>query len=91
MTEHSVDESAVQARVRTHILDNFLLGTVDSLDERTSLMDSGILDSTGAMELVALLKSTFSITIDDDEIIPENLNSLARISDFVLRKSLRQH
>ena len=36
-------------------------------------MDSGILDSTGAMELVALLKSTFSITIDDDEIIPENL------------------
>jgi acyl carrier protein len=50
-------------------------------------METGILDSTGVMELVAFLDSAFGIVIAEEEIIPENLNSLDNISAFIVRKS----
>jgi acyl carrier protein len=81
-----VRNDSVRSRVRTYIIDNFLLGTGDLLNN-TQLMEAGILDSTAAMELVTFLEATFSITIEEEEIIPENLNSLDYICNFVARKS----
>ncbi|WP_224360860.1 acyl carrier protein [Hyalangium versicolor] len=56
------------------------------LGEDTSLIDSGLIDSTGVLELLTFLESEFGITVDDAEVVPENLDSLARITAFVLRK-----
>jgi len=69
--------------VRAYIIDNFLLGAADDFDDDTQLMEAGILDSTGAMELVSYLEVTFSIKIDDDEIRLENLNSITYLCNFV--------
>ena len=83
----AVDKSSIRLKVRSYIVDNLLLGTTDDFDDNIELMEAGILDSTGSMELVAFLETTFAIAIGDDEIIPENLNSLARICKFVVQKS----
>jgi acyl carrier protein len=56
------------------------------LGEDTSLLDSGLIDSTGVLELLSFLECEFHITIDDLEVVPENLDTLARIEAFVLRK-----
>lgn len=74
-------------KVRTYITDNFLIGAVSDIEDSTPLMESGVLDSTGAMELVAFLEKCFGITIEEDEIVPENLNSIDSICAFVIKKS----
>jgi acyl carrier protein len=85
--QSAVDETPIGLQVRTYIIDNFLLGSGDHLQDGTQLMETGILDSTGVMELVAFLESAFGIVIAEEEIIPENLNSLDNISAFIVRKS----
>jgi acyl carrier protein len=81
------DRDDILVKIRTYIIDNFLLGASDDFDDNTQLMEIGILDSTGAMELVSYLETTFSIKIDDDEIRLENLNSVSYICKFILLKS----
>jgi acyl carrier protein len=85
----AVDRNAIQSKVRAFIVDNFLLGTTEGFDfdDETELVDAGVMDSTAAMELVAFLETTFNIVVDEDEIIPENLNSVNYITDFVAQKS----
>jgi acyl carrier protein len=80
------DRDAVLFIVRKYIIDNLLLGGSDDLNDHTLLMEAGFLDSTSAMELVAFLQETFAISIDDDEIVPENLNSIEYIANFVCKK-----
>jgi acyl carrier protein len=84
-----VDKTPIRSKVRTFIIDNFLLGSTDGFhfDDETQLVDSGIMDSTAAMELVAFLEATFNIAIDESEIVPENLNSVNHITDFVDQKN----
>ena len=54
--------------------------------DEDSLLDRGLIDSTGVLELVAFLQQNFAITIADDEIVPDNLDSILGISDFVEQK-----
>lgn len=79
--------ASARQKVRGYITDNFLLGAVDNIEDSTPLMESGVLDSTAAMELVAFLEECFGITIEEDEIVPENLNSIDSICAFVIKKS----
>ena len=82
-----VDTDVIKATVRGFIVDNFLFGTEDeSLTDDASFLETGIIDSTGILELISFVEKTFEITIADDEMLPENLDSLDRISAFVLRK-----
>lgn len=81
------DKNSIRLKVRAYIIDNFLLGAADDFADDTQLMEVGILDSTAAVELVAFLEEIFSITIEEDEIIPENLNSVNYICKFVGQKS----
>ncbi len=76
----------VRTKVRDYIIENLLLGTSGDLDESASLLEAGILDSTGAMELVAFLEQEFGIRIIDTEIIADNLDSIDRICALVARK-----
>jgi acyl carrier protein len=75
-----------QEIVRTFVVENFLFGEANGLGEDTSFIGDGIVDSTGVMELIAFLESKFSITIEDEEVVPENLDSLRRLSLFLESK-----
>lgn len=73
--------------VRGYIVENFLFGDGDVLTgDSVSLLDEGIIDSVGVMELVAFLEQEHGLSIDDDELIPENLDSVDNLVAFVTRK-----
>jgi len=72
--------------VRQFIIENFLYGNDEKIGEETSFLQSGIIDSTGILELVGFLENTFGITLEDDELVPENLDNLRSISRFIERK-----
>lgn len=65
---------------------NFLFGDDSNIKEDTSFLESGILDSTGILELVGFLEETYEITVNDEELIPENLDSLKKVAAFVEKK-----
>lgn len=75
--------------VKEFIVDNFLFGEEDQLELETDFFEKGIIDSTGVIELVSFMEETFDISIDDEELIPENLSSLKNIRVF-LEKKLNQ-
>lgn len=72
--------------VKEFIIENFLFGEEDQLKLDTDFFDQGIIDSTGVVELVSFLEETFNISIDDEELIPENLSSLNNIDVFLQKK-----
>lgn len=72
--------------IRAYIIDNFLFGDDRGLDDSASFLENGIIDSTGILELVAFLEKEFSVKISDDELLPENLDSLDKVTVFVSRK-----
>ena len=76
----------VENRIRDFIINNFLFGEETGLDNDTSFLAEGIIDSTGVLELVEFLTHDFSMTIADDELIPENLDSISNITHFLHKK-----
>ncbi|UCC98837.1 MAG: acyl carrier protein [Phycisphaerales bacterium] len=72
--------------VRKFVVDNFLFGNAKELKDNTSFMEEGIIDSTGILELVFFLEETFGMRIEDEELIPENMDSLQNIARFVAGK-----
>lgn len=81
-----MDADVVAQQVRTFIQDNFVYGQSDPIKDGDSFLDAGIIDSTGILELIAFLSQQYGIAIDDEEAIPDNLDSISRISAFVVRK-----
>jgi acyl carrier protein len=74
-------------RVRAFIEENFLFrADVSDLADTDSLLENGVMDSTGILELVAFLESDFSMQMSDAEIVPDNLDSIASIAAYVERK-----
>ena len=74
-------------RVRTFIEENFLFRSdLSDLSDSDSLLENGVMDSTGILELVAFLESDFSIQMSDAEIVPDNLDSIAAIAAYLERK-----
>ena len=75
-----------QEKVREFIVGNFLFGEAGKLENTTSLLDAGIIDSTGILEIVSFLEEQFGITVNDDELLPENLDSVDAISGYLETK-----
>ncbi|BHH86265.1 acyl carrier protein [Desulforhopalus sp. 52FAK] len=74
-------------KIRTFIFENFLFDAEeDSLQNESSFLEQGIIDSTGVLELVDWLEEEFSIQVEDDELIPENLDSVILLSAYIDRK-----
>jgi acyl carrier protein len=74
-------------QIRQFILTSFLFtGDEGALQNSDSLLDKGMIDSTGVLELVAFLEEQFGISVNDDDLNPENLDSVDRIVSFVGRK-----
>jgi acyl carrier protein len=68
-------------------VENFFYGEESaSLTETTSFMETGVIDSTGLLELVAFLETTYGLKIENDELVPDNLDSLQQLAAFVGRK-----
>lgn len=77
----------IEEEVREFIFENFLFGQDDQvLNNDDSLLDNGIIDSTGVLELIAFLEQQFQITVEDMELVPENLDSVNRLTGFIQRK-----
>ena len=72
--------------IKTFIIENFLFGSEDGLKDETSFLEEGIIDSTGILELVTFLEEEFSIAIEDEELVPENLDSINNVTAFLERK-----
>ena len=78
---------ALNQQIRDFVTSNFYVADPKSLDDRTSLLDQGIIDSTGVLEVIMFIESTFGVTVEDGEMLPENLDSIERIAAFVARKT----
>lgn len=77
----------VKKTVRQYIADNFMMGESGAeIGDEQSFLDHHIIDSTGFIEMVTFLESHYGIQIKDEEMIPENLDSLANIARFIAFK-----
>jgi len=77
----------IKAAVRAYILQNFIVEAGTKIADGDSLLQMQILDSTGFLELVSFIETNFGVRVEDDEMTPENLESLDNIEAFVVRKS----
>jgi len=79
--------SDIRAEIRDFIIENFLFGKADGLQDNTSFLEEGIIDSTGVLELVSFLEEEFSMDVDDEELVPENLDSINNVVIYVEKKT----
>jgi acyl carrier protein len=79
-------QSAFTTDVRNFVIENFLVGKTDVIKDDDSFLDKGILDSTGILELVSHLEETYGIEITEDELVPENLDSVNKIGAYLSTK-----
>lgn len=78
---------SVQAQVKAFVVDRFLYGQGgDKLGNADSFLQRNLMDSTGVLELVAWLEETYKISVADQELIPDNLDSIDKIAAFVGKK-----
>jgi len=77
---------SAKAEVRDFIVQNFLYGQDDDFGDDVSFLEKGIIDSTGIIELVAFTEDKFGITVEEEELLPENFDSLAKLTYFIEKK-----
>ena len=78
----------MKADILKFIQTNFLLGSQDPIGDNDSFLERNLIDSTGVLELVGHLESTYGIQVEDEEIIPENLDTILCIVDYLKRKGV---
>jgi len=77
----------IRNKVREFIFSNFMLArNQNELSDKDSLFDKGVLDSTSVLEMIGFIEETFAISIADEELIPENLDSIDKLTAFIQRK-----
>ncbi|MGB7285157.1 MAG: acyl carrier protein [Candidatus Acidiferrum sp.] len=77
---------SLEAQLKQFVVDNFLFGKQNGFSSEDSFLEKGIIDSTGMVELIFHLESTYEIKVEDSELVPENLDSIQRLVAFVERK-----
>jgi len=83
-----MDQATQEKRqqIRSFLEENFLYGEEGVLKDGDSFLDSGILDSTGVLQLIAFLAETYGITVADEDVTPDNLDSIDKILAYLSRK-----
>jgi acyl carrier protein len=80
-------EQDIKQQIVDFITNNFLFDDAQaSLNEKESLLETGVIDSTGVLELIAFIEETYGIKVEDEEIIPENLDTILDITYFIKQK-----
>lgn len=83
-TEHNRDVKQV---LRRCIAESFLpQAGLETFDDTDSFMENGIIDSTGVLELLEFIEGEFGIKVEDEEVIPDNLDSLQKLTSYIQRK-----
>lgn len=83
---------AISREIKQFVITNFLFGQDSgTLTDDLPLLENGIIDSTGVLELVAFLEQRFAISVADRELLPENLDSINNAAQFVQRKLAASH
>lgn len=75
----------IQGQIRNYIIENLLFGS-DNLRDEDSFLEHGVVDSTGVLELVLFAEETFGITVHEEEILPDNFDSISSLARYVTRK-----
>lgn len=79
----------IKDKIKKFISENFLFTTsIDLIADDQAFMESGIVDSTGILEIVNFVEEEFGIQLEDDEIIPENLGSITQLTNFISGKQI---
>ncbi len=81
-----MEKAKIEAKIKQFIQSNFIFEESLVLAKDQSLLDSGIIDSTGVLELVNFLEENFGFSVNDEELIPDNLDSIDNIATFVQTK-----
>ncbi len=74
--------------IREFVVENFLFGDGAHVSNDTNFFEKGIIDSTGILELVSYIEETYNLTIEDEDLIPENFSSLNTVAAFLQKKQL---
>jgi acyl carrier protein len=77
---------SLETQIKDYINQNFLFTDNGNLRNDVSFLEEGIVDSTGVLELVMFVEETFGITVEDEEILPENFDSVAGLARYVRSK-----
>ena len=77
----------IKKELRDYIVENFLFGDTETeFSDADSFMEKGIIDSTGILEVITYIEENFDVKVEDEELIPENLDSIDNIAKFIERK-----
>ena len=76
----------IEHEVHSFVVTNFLFGQAVDLQPEDSLLDKGLIDSTGVLELVDFIEERYAIKVEDEEVIPSNLDSVRNVTTYVARK-----
>ena len=76
----------INEQIRAFVMSNFYVAKNTTIENSESLLDRGIIDSTGVLEVIFFIEETFGIKVEDSEMLPENLDSIDRITNFIKRK-----
>jgi acyl carrier protein len=80
-------EQNIKQQIIDFISTNFLFDDEQKgIDEKASLLETGVIDSTGVLELIAFIEETYGIKVEDEEIVPENLDTILDITHFIEQK-----
>lgn len=78
---------SIEQKIRDYILENYLFTSEQSaLDNNDSFLEKGILDSTGILEMIYFIEDEYGIKVEDEEMVPENLDSVSKITAYIQRK-----
>ena len=77
---------SMEQRVREFISTTFPVDAGEELDTQQNLLDAGVVDSIGVLTIVTWIEETFEVTVEDEDVLPENLGSIAGIVAYVTRK-----
>jgi len=81
-----MNTTEIAPKVEQFIEENFVFDPETVIERDQSLLETGVIDSTGILELVAFLEKSFDVTVEDEELIPDNLDSISKIAVFVAQK-----
>ena len=80
-------QNKIKSILKKFIRENFLPSSgLNVVEDSDSFMEKGVIDSTGVLELIAFVEDRFGIKVEDEEIIPDNLDSLAKLTSYLDRK-----
>jgi acyl carrier protein len=86
-----LDNNQLRDQIRSFILNRFPLARKHNFDYKTPLLDTGLLDSLGILDVVEFVEQQFGIPLSDDDLVPENFQTVERLSTFLAKKQSDSH